>query len=57
VSNKGVIYATYQRQFYVKLMSPSPPAYVGLVSAGWEVEGWHRRPSASRRPFTALRVS
>ncbi len=54
--------ATCQRQFYVKLISPSlfegwmaggsevpppPPAYVMLVPAGWEVEG---------RRYTSLRV-
>jgi hypothetical protein len=49
-SGGGVIYATYQRQFYVKLMPPSlfggrglggaAAGYVRLVSAGWGVEGW-----------------
>jgi hypothetical protein len=31
----GVIYATYQRQFYVKLISPSP--FEGWVAEGSEV--------------------
>ncbi len=35
VSNKGVIYATCQRQFYVKLISPSP--FEGWMAGGSEV--------------------
>ena len=38
MSNKtegGVIYATYQRQFYVKLISPSP--FEGWMAEGSEV--------------------
>jgi hypothetical protein len=40
VSNKGVIYATYQRQFYVKLISPSPfEEWIAVYSAAGPERG------------------
>jgi hypothetical protein len=45
VSNKGVVYATYQRQFYVKLILPSP------FEGGWP-RAWRCRLLSQPRRAT-----